>query len=76
MGWDDCQAIMQRSLANTQLGYPPSWPSQQPSSCANESYRTMTTYSTTEMLAEGEHTLWHGVATFSPQQMTGAWWIR
>jgi hypothetical protein len=62
IGWDVCQAVMERSQQSMEQGFPPWIPteSQLPSSCANESYHMATTYSATEMLTPGDHTLWHG----------------
>jgi hypothetical protein len=77
IGWDVCQAVMERSQQSVELGFSPwiSTNSQLPSSCVNESYHIETTYSTTEMLAPGDHTLWHGaVAGRSPAFYTG--WIK
>eukprot|EP01043_Picozoa_sp_COSAG02_P007052 COSAG02_NODE_207_length_29119_cov_41.071365_17_plen_121_part_00 len=65
IGWDVCQAVMERSQQSVQRGFPP-WittKSQLPSSCANESYHMATTYASAEMLTPGEHTLWHGMVT-------------
>lgn len=61
IGWDSCQDVMERSQWSVQHGHPPSWPSTLPGSCANESYSVFTTYSTTEMLTSGDHTLWYGL---------------
>ena len=67
IGWDVCQAVMQQSQESVQAGWDPWIPtgSQNVSSCANDSYKLDTTYSTTEMLAPGKHTLWHGMVTES-----------
>jgi hypothetical protein len=78
IGWDVCQAVMERSQQSMQQGLP-SWiptGSQLPSSCANESYHAATTYSTTEMLRPGDHTLWHGAVptTANPSFYSG--WIK
>ena len=67
---------MQRSLWSEEQGYPASWHSQSPASCANESYNTLTTYSMTEMLTAGEHTLWHGVLAMQSVQATYTGWIK
>ena len=76
IGWDVCQAVMERSRLSVERGFPP-WiatESQLPSSCANESYHVATTYSTTEMLTPGDHTLWHGaVATDAGLAWYSAW---
>ena len=47
IGWDLCQAVMSRSQWSVQHGFPPWIPteSEQPSSCANETYHVQTTYS-------------------------------
>jgi hypothetical protein len=78
IGWDVCQTVMERSRLSVELGFPPWIPtgSQLPSSCANESYHVATTYSTTEMLRPGDHTLWHGMmpATSNPGFYSG--WIK
>ena len=58
--WEVCQAVMERSLWYEQQGQPATWHSQDPASCANQTYYTYTTYSTTEMLTAGEHELWTG----------------
>ena len=78
IGWDVCQAIMERSQQSVQLGFPPWIPteSQLPSSCANESYHVQTTYSTTEMLTPGDHTLWHGTVVVSALNGWYTGWIR
>ena len=68
---------MQRSLWSEEQGYPKSWHSQDPASCANESYYTFTTYSTTEMLTAGQHTLWQGMIAMSSHAfVTGDVWIK
>jgi len=78
IGWADCQAAMARSRWSTEQNppYPPSWPSQLPSSCANETYHVETTYSASEMLTTGQHTLYHGVLSTGPA--FGEWngWIK
>eukprot|EP01045_Picozoa_sp_COSAG04_P030309 COSAG04_NODE_5226_length_1695_cov_1.250627_1_plen_107_part_00 len=74
--WEVCQAAMQRSLWSEQQGFPPSWPSQDPSSCANESYYPFTTYSTTEMLTAGDHTLWNGAVMMTSYQASFMGWIK
>ena len=78
IGWDVCQAVMERSRLSVERGFPPWIPteSQLPSSCANESYHVATTYATTEMLTPGDHTLWHGMmpATSNPGFYSG--WIK
>jgi hypothetical protein len=63
IGWDMCQAVMERSQQSVQQGFPPWIPtgSQLPSSCANESYHVATTYASAETLTPGDHTLWHGM---------------
>ena len=76
IGWDVCQAVMERSQQSVQQGFAPWIPteSQLPSSCANESYHVATTYSTTEMLTPGDHTLWHGaVATDADIAFYNGW---
>jgi predicted outer membrane repeat protein len=47
IGWDVCQAVIARSQWSVQHGFPPWIPteSEQPSSCANETYHVQTTYS-------------------------------
>jgi len=78
IGWADCQAAKARSRWSTEQNppYPPSWPSQLPSSCANETYHVETTYSASEMLTTGQHTLYHGVLSTGPA--FGEWngWIK
>lgn len=74
--WEVCQAAMQRSLWSELQGYPPSWHSRDPSSCANESYNTYTTYSTTEMLTAGEHKLWHGAVPMAATRAFYSSWIK
>eukprot|EP01045_Picozoa_sp_COSAG04_P002346 COSAG04_NODE_85_length_27560_cov_8.621245_5_plen_103_part_00 len=74
--WDACQDFMQRSQWSVEQGHAPSWHSQEPSSCANESYFSHTTHSTTEMLTPGEHTLWHGVGTMSSHAVAYSGWIK
>ena len=68
IGWDVCEAVMERSQHAVEQGFPPWIPtgSQLPSSCANESYHVGTTYSATEMLTPGDHTLWHGTVVTIP----------
>ena len=73
--WEVCQAAMQRSLWSEQQGYPASL-SQDPSSCANESYKMFTTYSTTEMLTAGDHTLWTGSLAMSSHSSGFLGWIK
>ena len=78
IGWDVCQAVMERSQQSVQQGFAPWIPtgSQLPSSCANESYKGATTYASAEMLTPGDHTLWHGMmpATSNPGFYSG--WIK
>ena len=74
--WEVCKAAMERSLWSVQQGYPASWHSQDPASCANESYNTFTTYSTTEMLTAGEHTLYHGLLQMASQTAQYFGWIK
>ena len=74
--WDVCQAVMQRSMWYEQQGQPATWHSQDPSSCANETYYPFTTYSTTEMLTAGEHTLWHGVLAMQSVAASYTGWIK
>jgi|EP01046_Picozoa_sp_COSAG06_P014344 predicted outer membrane repeat protein len=78
IGWDYCQDVMERSQWSVQHGYPPSWPSTLPSSCSNETYSVFTTYSTTEMLTPGDHTLWHGTVTTSAMsvELSHSSWIK
>ena len=78
LGWDACQAVMERSRLVVQQGSPPWIPtgSELPSSCVNESYQLFTTYSTTEMLVPGEHTLWHGMVTTNSEAAYFTGWIK
>ena len=78
IGWDVCQAVMERSRLSVERGFPPWIPteSQLPSSCANESYRVATTYSTTEMLTPGDHMLWHGMAATTASAGFYSGWIK
>jgi hypothetical protein len=78
IGWDVCQAVMERSQQSVQQGFAPWIPtrSQLPSSCANESYHVATTYSTTEMLTPGDHTLWHGAVATTSFLDTYTGWIK
>lgn len=78
IGWDLCQAVMQRSQQSVQQGFPPWIPteSQLPSSCANESYHVATTYASAEMLTPGDHTLWHGVVATTANIATSSGWIK
>jgi hypothetical protein len=78
IGWDVCQAVMERSRLSTQEGFPPWIPieSQLPSSCANESYHTATTYATAEMLTPGDHTLWHGAVPTTANRAIYTGWIK
>jgi hypothetical protein len=78
IGWDVCQAVMERSQQSVQQGFLPWIPtgSQLPSSCANESYHVATTYSTTEMLTPGDHTLWHGAVATNPVISVYYGWIK
>ena len=78
IGWDVCQAVMERSQQSVQQGFPPWIPteSQLPSSCANESYHMATTYSTTEMLTPGNHTLWHGAVITTAVLSYYSGWIK
>ena len=76
IGWDVCQAVMERSQWSVQQGFTPWIPAggQLPSSCANQSYQVATTYSTTKMLRAGDHTLWHGaVITWAGVTTTSGW---
>ena len=75
IGWDVCQAVMERSQQSVQQGFAPWIPtgSQLPSSCANESYHVATTYSTTEMLTPGDHTLWHGAVVTAGNGFYNGW---
>lgn len=75
LGWEVCQAVMSRSRWSVLNGYDASWPSQEPSSCANESYHVASTYSTVEVLAAGTHTLWHGVVAMDAgfAEQTSSW---
>ena len=50
--------------------------SQSPASCANESYYTLTPYSTTDMLTAGQHTLWHGVLAMQSVVAAYTGWIK
>ena len=74
--WEVCKAAMERSLWSEQQGYPATWHSQDPASCANDTYYSFTTYSTTEMLAAGEHTLWSGVLAMTSQLQGFFGWIK
>ena len=78
IGWDVCQAVMERSRLSVERGFPPWIPteSQLPSSCANESYHVATTYSTTEMLTPGDHMLWHGAVPTSSSPASYYGWIK
>jgi hypothetical protein len=78
IGWDGCQAVMERSRLSVELGFPPWIPtdSQLPSSCANESYHVATTYSTTEMLTPGDHVLWHGAVPTTSNLAFYSGWIK
>ena len=78
IGWDVCQAVMERSRQSADQGFSPWIPteSQLPSSCANESYQMMSTYSRTEMLTPGDHTLWHGLVVTSANFVAYTGWIK
>ena len=78
IGWDVCQAVMERSQQSVEQGFPPWIPtgSQLPSSCANESYHVATTYATAEMLRPGDHTLWHGAVATAANGGLYAGWIK
>jgi hypothetical protein len=78
IGWDVCQAVMERSRLSVEQGFPPWIPteSQLPSSCANESYHMATTYATAEMLTPGDHALWHGVANTVSGPVPNSGWIK
>ena len=78
IGWEMCQAVMERSQQSVQQGFAPWIPtgSQLPSSCANESYHVATTYSTTEMLTPGDHTLWHGLVATTANAGFYSGWIK
>ena len=78
IGWEMCQAVMERSQQSVQQGFPPWIPteSQLPSSCANESYHVATTYATAEMLTPGDHTLWHGAVVTDPALCIYSGWIK
>jgi hypothetical protein len=78
IGWDLCLAVMQRSQQSVQQGFPPWIPtgSQLPSSCANQSYHTATTYASAEMLAPGDHTLWHGLVVTAANFAFYRGWIK
>ena len=78
IGWDVCQAVMERSQQSVQQGFAPWIPtgSQLPSSCANESYHVATTYASAEMLTPGDHTLWHGVVAMTAFVGLYAGWIK
>jgi hypothetical protein len=75
IGWEMCQAVMERSRQSVEQGFPPWIPteSQLPSSCANESYHVATTYATAEMLTPGDHTLWHGSAVTDGAALFSGW---
>ena len=74
--WEVCKAAMERSLWYEQQEQPPSWHSQDPASCANETYYTFTTYSTTEMLKAGEHTLWMGLVAMTSHTFGAGGWTK
>ena len=78
IGWDVCQAVMERSRQYVEQGFPPWIPteSQLPSSCANESYHVATTYATAEMLTPGDHTLWHGTVGMTANPGFYSGWIK
>ena len=78
IGWDVCQAVMERSQQSVQQGFAPWIPtgSQLPSSCANESYHVATTYASAEMLTPGDHTLWHGAVAASNTRVLYSGWIK
>ena len=78
IGWDVCQAVMERSRLSVERGFPPWIPteSQLPSSCANESYHVATTYATAEMLTSGDHTLWHGMVNTYSAFARWSFWIK
>jgi len=78
IGWDVCQAVMERSRQTVQQGFAPWIPtnSQLPSSCANESFRVATTYASAEMLTPGDHTLWHGAVAMTANPGFYAGWIK
>jgi hypothetical protein len=76
LNWETCRAVMDRSEWSVQHGFPPSWPSQLPESCANESYLVDTTYATTEMLTAGDHTLYHGLVAMSGNRAYHDGWIK
>eukprot|EP01046_Picozoa_sp_COSAG06_P042879 COSAG06_NODE_5533_length_3419_cov_3.022590_1_plen_122_part_00 len=78
IGWDMCQAVMERSRQSVQQGFPPWIPteSQLPSSCANESYHVATTYASAEMLTPGDHTLWHGLVATNANFAFYTGWIK
>ena len=74
--WEMCEIARQYSEGIVARGFPESWPSDLV--CANETYRTQTTYSRVEYLSSGEHTLYHGVVTWS-SQVISTWkkgWIK
>ena len=78
IGWDVCQAVMERSQQSVQQGFAPWIPteSQLPSSCANESYHVATTYASVEMLTPGDHTLWHGTVGMTANPGYHSGWIK
>jgi hypothetical protein len=78
IGWDVCQAVMERSQQSVQQGFAPWIPtgSQLPSSCANESYHVATTYASAEMLTPGDHTLWHGAVPTTANVGFHSGWIK
>ena len=78
IGWDMCQAVMERSQQSVQQGFAPWIPtgSQLPSSCANESYHVATTYASAEMLTPGDHTLWHGLVATTGNVGFYSGWIK
>jgi hypothetical protein len=63
--WEMCEAAKQYSLDTVAQGFAETWPSDV--ECANVSYSTQQTYSQVELVANGEHTLWHGVVTQGAQ---------
>eukprot|EP01045_Picozoa_sp_COSAG04_P009418 COSAG04_NODE_543_length_12846_cov_7.281556_3_plen_1215_part_00 len=70
--WELCEAARQYSLSIVAKGFPQSWPSDLV--CANETYRTQSTYSRTQYLTSGDHTLWHGV--IKQTSFPGGTWVK
>eukprot|EP01043_Picozoa_sp_COSAG02_P029832 COSAG02_NODE_1874_length_10576_cov_8.410614_7_plen_1429_part_00 len=66
--WEMCEGAKQYSQDMVAQGFSETWPSDV--ECANVTYHTQTTYSQVQFVANGIHTLYHGVITQGSQVIT------